>query len=197
MGYIGIQCGVFLIFISNMELNLPFNPVPGRLGTTTGKDVALNSPKQEPPVEFDVRLNVPYLLGRAANGLLGRLTEVLKQQDLSLGMWRILALLYAQSPLRFSALFTLSSMEPSTASRFINELLQRGLIAKKKSKTDARGVLLSITRAGQQTVRSLLPQVAVMEKDTLAGFSEDEVYLARRLLQRMCDNVSPLIEYPE
>ncbi|MDH7796890.1 MULTISPECIES: MarR family transcriptional regulator [unclassified Beijerinckia] len=157
----------------------------------------MTAKKQELPTDFDVRQYVPYLINRATNGLMDRFTDGLKPHNLSLGMWRILALLYGQSPLRFSALVTLSSMEPSSASRFINELLKRGFIVKKKSKTDARGVVLSITRTGQQIVRSLLPRVAVMEQDTLAGFSEDEVYLARRLLQRICDNIAPLVEYPE
>lgn len=157
----------------------------------------MTAKKQELPTDFDVRLYVPYLISRATSGLMDRFTDGLKPHNLSLGMWRILALLYGQSPLRFSALATLSSMEPSSASRFINELLKQGLIVKKKSKTDARGVTLSITRAGQQTVRAMLPEVAELENDTLAGFSEDEIYLARRLLQRICDNIAPLVEYPE
>lgn len=170
-------------------------------GPAIEEDCALTAKKQdkkqELPADFDVRLYVPYLINRAINGLMDRFTDGLKPYNLSLGMWRILALLYGQSPLRFSALATLSSMEPSSASRFINELLKRGLIVKKKSKTDARGVVLSITRTGQHMVKAMLPEVMEMEKETLAGFSEDEIYLARRLLQRICDNVAPLVEYPE
>jgi DNA-binding MarR family transcriptional regulator len=142
--------------------------------------------------DFDVREYIPYLIYRASNGLTESFAPGLQPFKLSLGMWRVLALLYGHGPLRFSALVTLSSLEPPTVSRFIGQLIDRRLITKSKTNDDGRGVNIDITEKGLEVVKQIIPHAIEMQKRMLSSFSEDEANLLRHLLQQLCENVAPL-----
>ena len=156
------------------------------------KTRALNKTGPADTASFDVTQYVPYLINRATNGLMDRFTDGLKPHGLSLSMWRVIAMLFAKGPLRFSALTTLCSLEPASASRFINQLLELELISKRRSATDARGVVIEISERGRGIVKAIIPHAIAVQNATLKDFSEDEIYLVRRLLQRLCDNIAPL-----
>lgn len=149
-------------------------------------------PKPGDQIDFDVTQYVPYLINRATNGLMDRFTDGLKPYGLSLSMWRVIAMLYAKGPLRFSALVTLCSLEPASASRFINQLLDLRLITKRRSTKDARGVVIEISPRGIETMKAIIPHAIDVQAQTLQNFSDDEIYIIRRLLQRLCDNIAPL-----
>jgi MarR family transcriptional regulator, organic hydroperoxide resistance regulator len=148
--------------------------------------------KLRPGVDFDIQILVPYLFNRTTAGMYESFTASLKPYKLSIPMWRVLVILYGRGPLRFGTLATLSSTELPTLSRIISHLTGRKLMTRSKAGDDGRGVLLDITEAGSKTVREVIPHVIELENVALRGFSDDERYLARRLLQRICENVSPL-----
>ena len=143
----------------------------------------------------DIQTAVPYLFNRTTAGMHDLFVESLRPYKLTIPMWRVMVTLYGRGPLRFSALATLTSTELPTLSRIVEQLLARKLINKSKSDDDGRGVLIDITDAGWKMVLEIYPSVIELENAALAGFSEDEKYLARRVLSRICENISPLRVY--
>lgn len=143
----------------------------------------------------DIQTEVPYLFNRTTAGMHDLFVESLRPYKLTIPMWRVLVILYGRGPLRFSALATLTSTELPTLSRIVEQLLSRKLISKSKSDDDGRGVLIDITDAGWKLALEIYPSVIELENAALAGFSEDEKYITRRLLVRICENISPLKVY--
>jgi DNA-binding MarR family transcriptional regulator len=140
---------------------------------------------------FDHQGYVPYLLRRIADTLIERFTTGLKPYDVTLPMWRILAVLHRRGATRFGVLARQTLMEPPTLSRLVIELLAKGLITRTSSEVDARGVLISPTKRGLNLIEQLTPHAFEIERQTLAGLTEDEAEMFRRLVRRVCANLAP------
>ena len=134
---------------------------------------------------------VPHLLRRISDALSERFTEGLKPYGLSLYMWRILAVLDGRGATRFGVLVSQTLLEPPTLSRLIEELRLKGYVTKSSSEIDARGVLIKPTKKAHDLVKALTPHAFDVEKETLAGLTEDEAEMFRRLVRRVCATLAP------
>jgi DNA-binding MarR family transcriptional regulator len=143
------------------------------------------------PKTFDHQGYVPYLLRRITDTLIERFTAGLTPHGLTLPMWRILAVLHGRGATRFGVLASQTLLEPPTLSRLVAELRAKGFITKTLSEVDARGVLIAPTKKGLEIVERLTPHAFEVEKQTLAGLTEDEAEMFRRLVRRVCANLAP------
>lgn len=134
---------------------------------------------------------VPYLLRRITDTLIERFTAGLKPHRITLPMWRILAVLHGRGATRFHVLVSQTLIEPPTLSRLVEDLRARGFITKSSSEVDARGVLISPTQKALKLVEDLTPHAFEVEKQTLAGLTDDEAEMFRRLVRRVCANLAP------
>jgi len=141
--------------------------------------------------DFDFAGYVPYLLNRATLAILPLFTPILKEHDLSLAGWRILAALHKSNVLRVRELLHITGLEPPTLSRTLAGLEQRKLVVRTPSDTDARGVLVEATPEGIALADALIPHAIAMQKEALHDFSADEAAFLVRLLKRIQQNVSP------
>jgi DNA-binding MarR family transcriptional regulator len=140
---------------------------------------------------FDHQGYVPYLLRRITDTLIERFTSGLKPYGITLPMWRILAVLHRRGATRFSILASQTLLEPPTLSRLVDELRAKGFVTKTSSEVDARGVLIAPTKKGLGLVETLTPHAFEVEQETLAGLTEDEAEMFRRLVKRVCANLAP------
>jgi DNA-binding MarR family transcriptional regulator len=140
---------------------------------------------------FDHQAYVPYLLRRITDTLVQRLNDRLAPYSITVPMWRILAVLHGRGSTRFGILARQTLIEPPTLSRMVEELRSLGLITKASSEVDARGVLLVPTRKGLNLVNELTPMALALEHETLAGLTDDEAELFRRLTKRVCATLAP------
>jgi MarR family transcriptional regulator, organic hydroperoxide resistance regulator len=140
---------------------------------------------------FDHQGYVPYLLRRIADTLIERFTAGLKPYGITLPMWRVLAVLHRRGGTRFGVLVSQTLIEPPTLSRLIAALRAKGFVSKSSSAVDARGVLISPTAKGLNLIERLTPHAFEVEKETLAGLTEDEAEMFRRLVRRVCANLAP------
>jgi DNA-binding MarR family transcriptional regulator len=131
------------------------------------------------------------LLRRISDTLIERFTAGLKPSGLTLFMWRILAVLRGRGATRFGVLVSQTLIEPPTLSRLVAELGEKGYITKTSSEVDARGVLISPTAKALDLIERLTPHAFEVEKETLAGLTEDEAEIFRRLVKRVCANLAP------
>ena len=74
----------------------------------------------------------------------------------------------------------LSAIYASTVSRAVQELQNRGLIARKVSSADKRSFTLALTSEGRRMFRQLLPLVLEFERKLMASISDAD---ARALLK--------------
>ena len=146
-----------------------------------------------PRAEFDLESYVPYLLRRTTDILIERMAAGLTAHGITLPMWRVLAVLRRRGATRFGTLARITLIEPPTLTRVIGALTTRGLAVKTSSGVDGRGVLIASTKKGRDVVKQIVPHAIEVEKSTLAGLTEDEAELFRRLLRRVCANVAPFI----
>jgi DNA-binding MarR family transcriptional regulator len=142
-------------------------------------------------IDFDIENYVPYLLNRAGGAVVDKFVEGLKPHDLTLPMWRTLAMIYRHGPLRFGVLADYTLIELPTLSRNLDTMVDRGLIIRRRTKDDGRGVTVALTAHGNAIIGELIPHARAIEMLTFADLSQDEADFLRRLLRRVCRTIAP------
>lgn len=134
---------------------------------------------------------IPFLLNAATGRFFDR--NKLDPRGMPLSEWRVLAVLWSSSPLKFGQLAQLTALPPSTLSRVLNKLEDEGLVVRSTSKEDARAVTVSPTPRGLAEVKRILPHAQKLQSVALRGFSADEAEFLIRMLKRVYDNVDQSI----
>lgn len=138
---------------------------------------------------YDLEKSVGYLLNRAANIVAARFGDELKQHDINLQAWRVLAALSYQDRQSLTELANHTAAEFSYLSRSVAGLEARGLVERLPSPLDKRTVLMSLTPAGRTLVGELAPRGAAMEKLALAGVSKADVRITLQTLRAIYHNL--------
>lgn len=116
----------------------------------------------------------------------------LKQFNLSLTEWRICVALHHQPHQRLSDLALHTSTEPSTLSRTVDGLLQRGVLVRDRSDEDARALALALTEAGRDLALRIIPLAQLYERVSLSGLSFAQAESLRDMLRMVYDNLAVL-----
>ncbi|HSV47942.1 MAG TPA: MarR family transcriptional regulator [Ramlibacter sp.] len=116
----------------------------------------------------------------------------LKPFGLSLAEWRVCAALHHKPHQRLAELATHTSAEPSTLSRTVDGLLQRGLLLRDRSGEDARALALSLTDSGDALAQRIVPMAQLYERVAVSGFTSAQVELLRDMLSRIYVNMDML-----
>lgn len=134
---------------------------------------------------------IPFLLNAATGRFFDR--NKLDPRGMPLSEWRVLAVLWSSSPLKFGHLAQLTALPPSTLSRVLNNLERDGLVVRAPCKDDARAVTISPTQSGLAEVKRIFPHAQKLQRIALAGFSADEAEFLIRMLKRVYENVDQSI----
>lgn len=133
---------------------------------------------------------LPYLINRVGSALVLRFTaEALVQHRLSIGMWRVLAVLSDNGAQRQVDLADMTSIDASTLSRLVTRIVRLGLVRRDRSRTNSREVLVQLTPKGRALVDRLIPVARELERVAAAGISEEELAVVRSVLRRMYANL--------
>jgi DNA-binding MarR family transcriptional regulator len=100
--------------------------------------------------------------------------------NLDIPQWRILANLATRGDMTAQDIARITYSHKSTISRAVQELEDRGLIARKVSSSDKRSFTLALTSEGRRLFRQLLPLVLDFERNLIASLSDAD---ARALLK--------------
>ena len=127
---------------------------------------------------------------RGATGIIGDTEKVLRdnESDLTAKEWDVLAFVSTDGPLRPSQLLRRTALtnSPQTLSSLLDRMEVRGLLARRPHPEDARGVLVSITDKGSDTIAELFPLLArTVIAPFTAHFTDDEVKAIGELLARL------------
>lgn len=152
------------------------------------RNVARTAP---PAPSFELDSHVFYLFTQ----ILGRrnlaLAEKLKPLGVSVPQWRILAVLQERDGCTMNELADVTTIERTTLTRALDRMVETGLLARRGDAQDRRSVRLSLTPAGKDLFRRVLPRVVEQNERALRDFSAGERADFRAQLHRMVRNLDP------
>ena len=134
---------------------------------------------------LDLNEYLPYLINRGGFAVSESFGEVLASDDLTISMWRVLAVLLHNGPQHMTNLAELTTVELSTLSRLVGTMQRRGLVTRKRNAADGRNVSVALSTRGTALTTRLLPAAADLELRMIAGMSASDAAALRRLLKKM------------
>jgi len=165
--------------------------LPANAGKSAGKVRAVNAPASG-GVDHDLERAIPYLLARAGMRMGQAFSKELKPFELSLTEWRVCVALQHKAQQRLSELAAHTATEPSTLSRVVDGLLQRGLLVRERSGDDARALALNLTAEGRDLTQRIIPLAQLYERVSLAGLTSAQAEALRDMLRSIYDNLAVL-----
>lgn len=148
-------------------------------------------------VELDLDEFLPYLVNRVGVALVvGFETEALRQYDLSVAMWRVLAALSSNGGQRLVDLSAMTSIDVSTLSRMVTRLLRLDLVTRTRSEKSDREILVSLSAKGRRVVTRLIPIALRFERQVMEGVPPGDLPALKRALRRMHANLAGLPTAP-
>ena len=133
---------------------------------------------------------LPYLVNRAGMIIAEQFgTDTLAPHDLSIVMWRVMAVLASNGRQNQINLAELTSIDASTLSRIVTRLVRMGLLTRTRSTTSSREVVVMLSAKGNALVARLIPQAYEIETAAAAGLSTEELAIVKRCLRRIYGNM--------
>ena len=158
------------------------------MGDQAQRTMARASPAAA-PAGFDLDNHVFYLFTQ----ILGRrnrdLAEDLKQLGVSVPQWRVLAVLHERSGCTMNELADVTTVDRTTLTRTLDRMAKDRLIARRSDARDRRSVRLSLTPAGRDAFRRVLPRVLAHNERAVRGFDPGKLAALRADLHRMVRNL--------
>ena len=129
--------------------------------------------------------SLPYLLNRVGVKMGEMFLAHLSQYELTLPMYRVLAVLKQEGKQSLGDLSDMVSVELSTLSRLITTMKNRGLVSRVRLEDNARMVHIDLTAQGELLVEKLMPIAAQFEEVGTACFSPQELEWLKDALIKM------------
>lgn len=117
-----------------------------------------------------------------------------RDHGLAMREWRIVALLGAFAPLSLNALARELGLDKSQTSRAVTDLSERGYISRATDAHDARGLQLSLSRAGLALYRRAFPQAVARNEALLAALTREEREVMERALGKLARRARELLD---
>ena len=144
---------------------------------------------ERPQLDFGDYL--PYLINRVGFALVDHFTrDALASNDLSIAMWRVLAVLSSNGEQRQIDVSEMTSIDASTLSRLVTRLVELDLVTRRRSKTSSREVIVELSPKGRGIVERLIPVARKLERTAIAGIPMKDLATVRRSLRRMHENMA-------
>ena len=142
-------------------------------------------------LHLDLGNYLPYLINRVGFALVESFTaDALKDNGLSIDMWRVLAALSNNGAQRQVDLSGMTSIDVSTMSRLVSRLVHAGLVTRSRSEKSNREVVVAFSPKGRTLVKRIIPTAKRLEQKASAGLSAKELAVVKQLLTRMYGNLT-------
>jgi len=131
---------------------------------------------------------LPYLLARASFNVSGAFHARLKQWDLSVPEWRVLACLSDVEGLSVGELAAMALMKQPGLTKVLDRMESDGLLKRRNTSRDRRRVTLHLTAKGRARVKPVQKAALEHEASVLSRFSEDERATIKYALDLLIDS---------
>lgn len=126
-------------------------------------------------------------LGAVAFAVMGALTKLAAQNDLSLTQIRMIGLLRDRS-LTITELATALGLDRSSVSGLVDRTERRGLVERTRNASDARSVLVTVGPGGAEALAAGTEHLAELLSSLTDALDPTEADLLATLLDRMIDH---------
>ena len=137
---------------------------------------------------------LPYLINRVGNTLVQLFSRDLASFELSVPMWRVIAVLAEKGEQRLIDLSLMTSIEASTLSRLTEAMQRKRLVLRQRSRLSKREVVVSLAERGRELVGFLSPIADAYEEEMTADLRASELASTRHSLRVMYDRLASLRE---
>lgn len=138
---------------------------------------------------YKLTTSFPYLLNRVGVRMGDLFSQRLEADNLSLNMYRTLAALWEKGDQKLTELSEFTSVEPSTLSRMVGTLKQRGLVIRQRCENNARTVRITLTPKGRSLVECYIPHALSYEEIALTGFTPHDIQKIKMILRKIHENL--------
>ncbi len=140
---------------------------------------------------FDFGEYLPYLINRVGWFLVVDFGQnTLARHQMSIAMWRVLAVLSNDDGQRQIDLAARTSIDVSTLSRVVTRLVRMRLVTRTRSATNNREVVVRLTAKGAAILARVIPDAIALERSAIAGVPAKDLAVVRRSLRRMYENLA-------
>jgi DNA-binding MarR family transcriptional regulator len=144
----------------------------------------------KPAAKLDLGDYLPYLVNRVGTIVAEQFgAQALAPHQLSIALWRVMAVLASAGGQRQIDLAELTSIDASTLSRIVTRLVRLGLVTRTRAASSNREVAVALSAKGNALVAHLIPQARAIEAEASAGLPAAELMVLKRCLRRMYDNM--------
>ena len=123
------------------------------------------------PSNYTMRNSVGYLMRVCTNRLLPQTEALFEDQELTFSQWTTLVALHDGRITTPGDLAQNICHDAGSLTRLVDQMVERGLVARGRSETDRRVVTLSLTPRGRSLVEALAPKVMHFWNELLSGFT--------------------------
>ena len=134
---------------------------------------------------------LPYLVNRVGWLLVTDFGQnTLARHQLSIAMWRVLAVLADDDGRRQIDVAASTSIDVSTLSRVVTRMVKMGLVSRTRSATSNREVTVRLTPKGAAILARIIPHAIELERRAISGVPAEDLNVIRRSLRRMYQNLA-------
>ena len=141
---------------------------------------------------------IGYLVRRLHNAMMPRAEALFADAELTFSHWVILIGLRDGAVASCADIARHMNHDTGATTRLIDQLEERGLLVRTRSKHDRRVIHLTLTQEGRTTTKALVPRVVELWNGALKDFSHTEVETLVDLLSRLISRMEegPAMELP-
>lgn len=129
--------------------------------------------------------SLPAILMRAREVVMARVRPTLRAYDVTEPQWRVLRTLSSLEEVEVTQLAELVFLLPSSLSRILRDLGERGLIQRRTSSSDLRRGLVSISDKGMALIEAATPQTQRVSAEIEALYGSERLQRLRDLLSEL------------
>ena len=146
-----------------------------------------------PAADFELDRHVFFWLTQVIGARDRELAQGLKDFGLRVPEWRALAALYAQRQCTMSELADLATIDRTTLTRTIDRMQDAGWLERLADEEDMRVTRLALTASGRRMFERIWPEVYRLNELALAGLSNSQIELLRKILGQMRANLEDYV----
>lgn len=150
------------------------------------------------PAALALEQYLPYRLSVITNTVSRALARFYQREfGISVGEWRVLAVLARFGPLTSSGVVQRTAMDKVQVSRAVSRAAQRGLVERSVDAGDRRRTVLQLTRAGREVHRRVAPHALALQRHLLSVLSGEERRALDGILAKLLDRARSLNAPPQ
>ena len=134
-----------------------------------------------------LRQSLPASLMRAREAVMARVRPTLRDHDMTEPQWRVLRTLAGLEQIEITRLAEMVFLLPSSLSRILRDLGERGLVQRRTAETDLRRGLVSISDKGRALIQAALPSTITTNAEIERLYGAERMAQLLRLLAELED----------